>query len=75
MRSFSLRFAVSFCLLLSFVMATLAQSKAFDPSRMDTSADACENFFQFWATIIKRFCGKFLIVLLKRSRRKAPTIK
>jgi putative endopeptidase len=47
MRSFSVRFAVSFCLLLSFSMATLAQSKAFDISRMDTSADACEDFFQF----------------------------
>ncbi|HRH46337.1 MAG TPA: M13 family metallopeptidase, partial [Pyrinomonadaceae bacterium] len=47
MLSFPIRFAISFCLLLSFTMATLAQSKAFDTSRMDTSADACEDFFQF----------------------------
>ncbi|MBX7173134.1 MAG: M13 family metallopeptidase [Pyrinomonadaceae bacterium] len=47
MRSFTVRFVLSFCLLLSFVMATLAQSKAFDTSRMDTSADACEDFFQY----------------------------
>jgi len=47
MRSSFFRLAVSFCLLLTLAMATLAQSKAFDTSRMDTSADVCEDFFQY----------------------------
>ena len=47
MRFFSLRFVICFCLLLSFSMATLAQSKAFDTTRMDATADACEDFFQY----------------------------
>lgn len=47
MRSYIFRLAISFCLLLSVSMTTLAQTKAFDTTRMDTSADACENFFQF----------------------------
>ncbi len=44
---FPFRFAISFCLLLTFSISTLAQTKAFDPSRMDTSADVCEDFFQY----------------------------
>lgn len=47
MRSSFFRFALSLLLLTSFSMTTLAQTKAFDTSRMDTSADACENFFDY----------------------------
>jgi putative endopeptidase len=47
MRSSIFRFVVSFCLLLSLALTMLAQSKAFDTSRMDTTADACEDFFQY----------------------------
>ena len=47
MNSFSIRFAVAFCLLLTFSINLIAQTKAFDTNRMDTSADACEDFYQF----------------------------
>src|SRR5215210_7148625 len=41
------RFMLSCCLLFSVATAALAQSKAFDTSRMDTTADACQDFFQY----------------------------
>lgn len=47
MRSSIFRFAICFSLLFSFTLGTLAQSKAFDTSRMDTSAEACEDFAQY----------------------------
>lgn len=47
MRSSIFRFAICFSLLFSFSITTLAQSKAFDTSRMDTSVDACEDFAQY----------------------------
>ena len=40
----------SFCaglLLLAISASALAQSKGYDPSRMDKSAQACTDFFQF----------------------------
>ncbi|HRH46061.1 MAG TPA: M13 family metallopeptidase, partial [Pyrinomonadaceae bacterium] len=47
MSSFSVRYAITFCLLLAFSINSFAQTKAFDTSRMDTSADACEDFYQY----------------------------
>ena len=47
MRSFSIRFVLAFCLLSAFIISTLAQTKAFDTTRMDTTTDACTDFFQY----------------------------
>lgn len=47
MKLFSVRYAITFCLLLFFSINSFAQTKAFDLNRLDTSADACENFYQF----------------------------
>lgn len=47
MSSFSVRYVITFCLLLAFSINSFAQTKAFDTSRMDTSADACEDFYQY----------------------------
>ncbi|MBX7173135.1 MAG: M13 family metallopeptidase [Pyrinomonadaceae bacterium] len=47
MSSFSVRYAVTFCLLLAFSINSFAQTKAFDLNRLDTSADACEDFYQY----------------------------
>ncbi len=47
MRSFSIRFVLAFCLLSAFIISTFAQTKAFDTTRMDTTADACTDFFQY----------------------------
>jgi putative endopeptidase len=41
------RFLTAALVLYSFVISAMAQTKAFDVSRMDTTADACDNFFQF----------------------------
>lgn len=41
------RFLTAAFVLYSFALGTMAQTKAFDVSRMDTTADACDNFFQF----------------------------
>lgn len=41
------RFMTALAVLLSLCAATLAQSKGFDTSRMDTSVDACTDFFQY----------------------------
>ena len=36
-----------FLILFSLTLSTFAQSKGFDTSRMDTSADACNDFYQY----------------------------
>jgi len=41
------RAAAAAALLLSLCTTTFAQSKGFDTKRMDTSTDACNDFFQF----------------------------
>jgi putative endopeptidase len=45
--SLSVRYVTAFCLLLVFSINSFAQIKAFDLSRMDTSVDACEDFYQY----------------------------
>ncbi|HNU06993.1 MAG TPA: M13 family metallopeptidase [Pyrinomonadaceae bacterium] len=47
MKNNRFRIAAVFMLLVTFAISTLAQSKAFDTSRMDTSIDACEDFFGY----------------------------
>ncbi|MEP6902258.1 MAG: M13 family metallopeptidase, partial [Actinomycetota bacterium] len=47
MRRSYFRFITALTVLLSFCAMSMAQSKAFDTSRMDTSADACTDFFQY----------------------------
>ncbi len=47
MRKFYFRFITALAVLLSFCLTMMAQNKAFDTSRMDTSADACTDFFQY----------------------------
>ncbi len=42
-----LQIATVFLVLFSFTFSTLAQSGGFDTSRMDTSADACNDFYQY----------------------------
>src|SRR5437868_7687979 len=42
-----LRFLTAAIMALSIYSAALAQSSGFDTSRMDRSADACDDFFQF----------------------------
>ncbi len=46
MRSF-LRFSAALGVLFSMTMVSVAQSKGFDTSRMDTSVDACNDFYQY----------------------------
>ena len=41
------RFVTTLAVLLSLWTAALAQSSGFDTSRLDRSADACDDFFQF----------------------------
>ncbi len=41
------RFTTAATVLLSLCFTSFAQSKGFDTKRMDTSADACNDFFQF----------------------------
>jgi putative endopeptidase len=41
------RSVTAFAVLFSLCFSTLAQSKGFDTTRMDRSADACEDFFQY----------------------------
>src|SRR3712207_6193086 len=45
--SFTLRKFCAVLMLLAISAGTFAQSKGFDPSRMDTSAQACTDFFQY----------------------------
>jgi putative endopeptidase len=47
MRKFYFRFITALTVLFSLCAVSMAQSKAFDTSRMDTSADACADFFQY----------------------------
>ena len=47
MRRFHFRFMTALTVLLSLCTLTLAQNKAFDTSRMDTSAEACTDFFEY----------------------------
>ena len=42
-----LKITTVFLVLFSFSFSTLAQSGGFDTSRMDTSADACNDFYQY----------------------------
>lgn len=46
MRSF-VKFATALVVLFSISTATFAQSKGFDTSRMDTSVEACTDFYQY----------------------------
>src|SRR5213078_1970142 len=47
MRNKIFRFLAVALVIYSVVVAALGQTKAFDTSRMDTSANACDDFFQF----------------------------
>jgi Predicted metalloendopeptidase len=47
MRNKIFRLLTAAFVLYSFTIGTLAQTKAFDTSRMDTTADACDDFFQY----------------------------
>jgi putative endopeptidase len=47
MRIRSFRFLTAVFVVYALGISALAQIKAFDTSRMDTSADACDDFFQF----------------------------
>ena len=46
MFSFS-KFLTALLVLFSIAMSTMAQSKGFDTSRMDTSVDACDDFYNY----------------------------
>ncbi len=47
MRIFSFRLATALTVLLAFCVSILAQNNGFDITRMDNSADACTDFFQY----------------------------
>src|ERR1041385_9146988 len=47
MRNRSFRFLTAVLVVYALGIGAMAQTKAFDTSRMDTSADACDDFFQF----------------------------
>ena len=47
MRTKSFRFVMAGMVLMSIYTSAIAQSSGFDPTRMDRSADACDDFFQF----------------------------
>lgn len=47
MRKFSFRFIISLTVLLTASVTVMAQSTGFDVTRMDSSADACQDFFQY----------------------------
>lgn len=47
MRKIYFRLLTAFAVLSSLTGVTLAQSKAFDTSRMDTTVEACTDFFQY----------------------------
>ncbi|MBX3298148.1 MAG: M13 family metallopeptidase [Acidobacteria bacterium] len=47
MRSPVFRFFVTTLVSFTFIVNVMAQSKGFDTSRMDRSADACDDFFQY----------------------------
>lgn len=47
MNKFSVRSITGFVVLFSMCVTAFGQTKAFDTSRMNTSVEACENFFEF----------------------------
>ncbi len=47
MSKFSLRFTIAFTVILSVCSLVMAQTPAFDITRIDNSADACTDFFQY----------------------------
>lgn len=47
MRKIYFRLLTAFAVLSSLTTMTMAQSKAFDTSRMDTTVEACTDFFQY----------------------------
>jgi putative endopeptidase len=47
MRNRFFRFLTAALVVYVLGISAMAQTKAFDTSRMDTSADACDDFFQF----------------------------
>src|SRR6476620_2941761 len=47
MRIMSFRFITALAVMISVCGSAFAQSKGFDTSRMDTTADACTDFFQY----------------------------
>ena len=47
MRKFYFQSTAALAVILTLWTAALAQSKAFDTSRMDTTTDACQDFFQY----------------------------
>ncbi len=47
MKLFSFRLTIACFTLASLCMTTLAQTKAFDTSRIDSSVNACDDFFQY----------------------------
>ena len=47
MRIFSFRLTTALTVLLAFCVSILAQNKGFDITRMDNSAEACTDFFQY----------------------------
>lgn len=47
MRKICFRFVTTLVLVVSVYTSAMAQTKAFDTSRMDTSVDACDDFFQY----------------------------
>ncbi len=47
MRNSYIRMFAAMAVLFSLSLTAIAQSKGFDPNRMDKSADACDDFFQY----------------------------
>ena len=47
MSKFSLRFVTALTVLLSICWSASAQTVAFDVTRMDSSVEACDDFFQY----------------------------
>ncbi|HXD30325.1 MAG TPA: M13 family metallopeptidase [Pyrinomonadaceae bacterium] len=47
MRKTRFRFIIAFVLVVSVNTATMAQTKAFDTANMDTSVEACTDFFEY----------------------------
>ena len=61
MRRFSFRFVMTLLVSLSVFTATFAQNKGFDVSRMNTSTEACTDFF--------RVCQRLMVEKHRNSRR------
>lgn len=43
----TVRFVAAYCVLMCTVMSAMGQTKAFDVSNMDTSASACDDFYEY----------------------------